>query len=343
MGMAASQARYLELTARKTNVEFQGQQINQQRTELANESAGLFSQMMGLQVPTAPSSGDYTTTQYTFNDGNNDCTIANISNLTGDPDYNANVTYTYNQNVYTGIGKTRTDLGVKDEGVVGAPVYWLTNGAATSPINQTKLTKCSATDSNATAQLQELTQICKSNPTAQIATDVGYNATTQTITDISKAYYYSTNGVNYYYSSTNLATASASGGAAVSLTGYYAANISKTQTQTEKAYVTTADSGRYSTIKLASDSTDFTLAASTTTDQNAYNDAVNEYTYKQQAYQKQLTDMNAKTSIIQSEDRALELQLKQLDTEQQALSTEMDSVKKVIDKNIEQTYKTFSS
>ena len=35
MGMAASQARYLGLTARKTNVEYEGQQINQARTALA--------------------------------------------------------------------------------------------------------------------------------------------------------------------------------------------------------------------------------------------------------------------------------------------------------------------
>ena len=36
MGLAASQARFLNLTARKTNLEYEGQQINQQRTTLAN-------------------------------------------------------------------------------------------------------------------------------------------------------------------------------------------------------------------------------------------------------------------------------------------------------------------
>ena len=36
MGMAASQARYLALTARKTNTEWEGQQINQARTALAH-------------------------------------------------------------------------------------------------------------------------------------------------------------------------------------------------------------------------------------------------------------------------------------------------------------------
>ena len=69
MGMAASQARFLGLTARKSNVEFQVQQINQQRTSLANESAGLYNQMMTLDVPTPPSPNDYITTYGTAGEG----------------------------------------------------------------------------------------------------------------------------------------------------------------------------------------------------------------------------------------------------------------------------------
>ena len=42
MGMAASQARYLLLTARKNDLEFAGQQINQSRMELANVTNELF-------------------------------------------------------------------------------------------------------------------------------------------------------------------------------------------------------------------------------------------------------------------------------------------------------------
>ena len=45
MGMAATQARYLGLTARKTNTEYEGQQINQARTALANQSANLWNRM----------------------------------------------------------------------------------------------------------------------------------------------------------------------------------------------------------------------------------------------------------------------------------------------------------
>lgn len=339
MGMAASQARYLELTARQTNVEYAGQQINQQRTQLANESAGMFNQLMGLQVPTAPSSADYTSTNYTFNNGANTNTIdeGGIVPLSGQANYNANVTYTYPQTNYTGMFTTRTDLGVKN--VSGT--YWLTNGSSTNPINQVKLDQCVATEST---QVAALTQICKDNPTSNLVALLGYPTASGTINTalIGNAYTYKNDsGTVYYYSSTDLATMPADG-SAHSLANYYAADITTNKKVTEMAYVTTASSGRYSSIKLQSQSNTLALNSTTTTDSNAYEDAVNEYEYQQQIYNQQVTSINAKTSVIQQEDKTLELQLKQLDTEQQALSTEMDSVKKVIDKNIEQTFKTFS-
>ena len=66
MGMAASQARFLGLTARKNNVEYEGQQINQQRTSLANQSANYYNDLLGMSVPTPPSVADYTKTVYCF-------------------------------------------------------------------------------------------------------------------------------------------------------------------------------------------------------------------------------------------------------------------------------------
>ena len=69
MGMAASQARFLGLTARKTNVEYEGQQINQQRTTLSNQSANYYNQLLGMEVPVPPSVEDYTKTVYSFTDG----------------------------------------------------------------------------------------------------------------------------------------------------------------------------------------------------------------------------------------------------------------------------------
>ena len=66
MGLAASQARFLGITARKSNIEYEGQQVNQQRTALAQEVNALYSRLTALQVPVAPSPEDYYTTNYTF-------------------------------------------------------------------------------------------------------------------------------------------------------------------------------------------------------------------------------------------------------------------------------------
>ena len=54
-----------------------------------------------------------------------------------------------------------------------------------------------------------------------------------------------------------------------------------------------------------------------------------------------MTEINAKIEIIQAQDKNLELRLQQLDTEQNAIQTEMDSVEKVIEKNVEGSFKTF--
>ena len=50
-----------------------------------------------------------------------------------------------------------------------------------------------------------------------------------------------------------------------------------------------------------------------------------------------------KTSIIQRQDQQLELRLKQLDTEQNALNTEIEAVAKVVKDNIDKSFKTFNS
>lgn len=329
MGMAASQARYIELTARKTDVEFQGQQINQQRTQLATESAGLFNQMLGLSVPIPPSTNDFTTTQYSFSDGANNYTISSVRDLTSDPNYNANVSYYYTQSTYTGNERIRNDLGVRN--VTGS--YWLTDGA-TPPVNRTLLTQCTVADTD------------DINAARQIVADTG--ATTTFATDfnggtgIGNIYKYTdAGGTTYYYGVTQLNTLAAQFGAAGRTDNYFAKYVDKRYDRTEDAYLTKADSGRYSTIKLASEATPLDVTTKTVTDQEGYTNAMNEYQYQQNRYQQELNRINAKTSMIQAQDRTLELKLKQLDTEQEALQTEMESVKKVIDKNIEQTFKTF--
>ncbi len=47
-------------------------------------------------------------------------------------------------------------------------------------------------------------------------------------------------------------------------------------------------------------------------------------------------------NIFHDMDRQLEIELKNIDTQQQAVQTEIDAVNKVIDKNIDMTFKTFA-
>ena len=103
----------------------------------------------------------------------------------------------------------------------------------------------------------------------------------------------------------------------------------------------TDGSGRFSTVKFENDSVVYTLNVETVIDEAAYNDAVNQYNYKQKEYDKAIADINAKTEIIQAQDRNLELRLEQLNTEQSALQNEMEAVKKVVDKHVEQGFKVF--
>lgn len=49
----------------------------------------------------------------------------------------------------------------------------------------------------------------------------------------------------------------------------------------------------------------------------------------------------ADSTTVQGEDKRLEMELKNLDVSHKAVQTEMDAVKKVIDKNIESSFKTF--
>ena len=45
---------------------------------------------------------------------------------------------------------------------------------------------------------------------------------------------------------------------------------------------------------------------------------------------------------IQKQDKLLELRLEQVQTQQESVQTELESIKQVIDKNIEDSFKTFA-
>ena len=585
MGMAASQARYLALTARKSNCEYEGQQINQARLNLSNQTANLFNQMLGLNVPVPPSTQDYTKVQYSFTDGVNNMTIDSWQQLaTPEEDYNYVINYHYKANVYTGSQKKLNDPQVQFTGAVptsstlysaqikaiqdaqveitnaqadydtnlanyktklseasklqnyadsslnsnvlnhtydetsgnykltlqdkteeGYPLYTTadgkkiykngndyytedgkkyegstdgikvvesTNKPEYKPLNSAdiddttrteiadaiellknygaldkdkfdnseiyydsksktiafksdldalisstgsgtstilpsyhidnpadkkdsetwksinemkgevenlntstnaakgrldlaeatfdamsvpgyvgncKLTPLSALTDD---QMAEISQIIKDMKAQDVnttltkcfnTTDGTYDASTYS----GGIYSFTMNGVTYYTTYYDLAETASSGeginniDTQQKLPYYNASYVSTNINKTDKALLETDSNGRFASVRIGDDTVKYTLNAETITDDAAYQDAMNQYYYENAQYDKMVQDINAKTSLIQQEDQQLELRLKQLDTEQNALATEIDAVSKVVKDNVEKSFKTF--
>lgn len=349
MGMAASQARWISLAARKTNVEYEGQQINQARTALSNQSSELWNRLYQMKVPVPPSTSDYTKTKYTFEMGDDTKTITNIqaTNYT-DPDdgitYNSYVTYTSDVIQYQGIRVTNTKPQVQyvanpPEGE--EPYYMIGTKKLTC------LADCDPESDIFATYTTALDQIMEDWPNTPIGKEWAKTKETET-PDYSNIFLWIDDQNETNFVTKGSATAADTLEYCIanpneSLHSYYAENQFVKQTLSKYAVIEYDKDGRAQTIQLEKNTTVYTLDASTQTDDAAYADAMNEYNYYKQVYEHRVQEINAKTEQIQTEDRTLELRLKQLDTEQNALQTEMDAVHKVISKNIEGTFKTFES
>ena len=434
MGMAASQARYLALTARKTNTEWEGQQINQARTALANQSANLFNQLLALEVPNAPKTTDYTEIQYSYTDGENESVIESWEQLSSaDPNYNyvvnryyyadiytgskkllenpqvqtkgelsindfkdqnPTVTYNANDNTYTittadGESKTYSAIGdysqdkklenalrdfetakgmAQADGVLttdGVYGYQDANGTwhffledeiaepkdystvyVPSYVGNSKLTELTELTED---QAAELAQILKDCSDSSISEYLSFDNDGNLVYNGEGIYTFDLQGKTYFTTEKDLYNSMQTQyeyDKPIDIQeklAYYNATYVKTKIEeTSNALLETDGNGRFTSVKFDDDSVVYSLNVETVTDEDAYQDAMNEYMYKKEQYEKTIADINAQTSIIQQEDRTLELRLKQLDTEQNALATEMDAVKKVIKDNVEKTFKTFS-
>ncbi len=114
MGMSASQARLIALTARMNDIEYQGQQINQQRTTLSNQVNALYNQLLEMSVPTPPSTSDYTKVQYSGTADASKFTLGNVvptgKNDIGDNTYTVQFNYKRSGN---SVSKSTTQAQVK--------------------------------------------------------------------------------------------------------------------------------------------------------------------------------------------------------------------------------------
>ena len=507
MGMAASQARYLALTARQNNLQYQGQQVNQQRLQLSNLTAELYNETLTMEVPTPPSPQDYTTVVYEGIDGSTTFRVGSVKpSATYEGKYicelssvrtghsietevgkvkvaeqtlvkdvktstimrNANVSSTYivdtsNFNTFpptgddeNGVYVVETDFATEaafNEAVANGNVYVKDQNnhlqKATSATVYDSSTRYyviqfglrqndsyTATDkyqklspqdiSVAASQIQNI-YVLDNNTWRQAKTtdfvDLG-GGRYGFKTDVQYSNYDPTNGTNKTVTYTGATVQGkrvmdfAEGrllrpdldwdAYAQAVENTYGLNEDSLKPDDFYAYITLNEAGvdevhfvLQSEVNLIINSQDdeqlqhnpyiqsyeyipngqfnvsenrdgcnltfdpttgriltidipigtvngeekyqtFNLAAITETNQVEYDKAFSEYEYEKYLYDKRVQEINAKTSIIQIEDRQLELRLKRLDTENNAIQTEIDAVKKVIQDNVEKSFKTFS-
>ena len=471
MGMAASQARFLGLTARRTNIEFEGQQINQQRTVLANQSANYYNDLLGMSVPVPPSVEDFTKTVYTFTDG---ALTNEITSMIAQPNGNYSVSYlsSYTQSfsvvsnpssrivtksgtssysigkdslrmlgsVYenkegigfrwnANIGRYETDVYTwsyydanRNMTLIGPTFFKNKNGKYQKGVsddgNSIYYTFNSTTFNGFPCEKQ--TFIIPYDTHNEIYTgDVNFTSTEYTLEFLREKYTptpekdYKESQLVYVLPEDFILDMGDSDEYLASLTeeqlqslelternyvailnekygepenGWLVRYIKNTTTGEFEPYFYNADdvingtfdeygqclanvrsykvgdsekqreiknvmtkverdsSGRFVNITMnpgTKDEVTYALTTSTITDQAAYDDAMNGYEHEKYLYDQAVQEINAKIEVTHLEDKNLELRLKQLDTEHNAVQTEMDAVERVIQKNTESTFKTF--
>ena len=317
MGLAASQARFLNLTARKTNIEYEGQQINQQRTTLANQSANYYNTMLTLTVPTPPSTESFKTVVYTVNYGQ-DYTLNQISkNAQGS--YTITYTTSYQDEILK-QNKNKAGYNIRVEN----GKYYYGN----------KEIKLISSDANQSAIATDTVNKINAN----LASDKKINA--------GQVYFVNMGSDalenNVYFTKADLDAAVKS---STPVLPYESAEVTKYDKGVFQNCTIVRDANnRISSISTSDlgNGVELTVSSKSVTDDAAYEDAYNQYQYETYLYQQQLNEINAQTSVIQAQDKKLELRLKQLDTERSAISTEMESVSSVIKKNSEDSFKTFA-
>ena len=397
MGMAASQARFLGLTARKTNTEYEGQQINQQRTTLSNQSANYYNQLLGMTVPVPPSVSDYTKTVYTFEDG----ALSNsISSMIAQKDGTYLISYTSTwtndfsvistaSTIYTRSGEegnytyyvgakelrpltqisddafkynvTYTNDEGKDATVVASydadkkQYYTLDekgNKVIYTPKDEKSVTKNSYIGNDEYLKTLSIDQINslveeEAKYIEQLNNKYGKTNTNWMVRYVQNT---STGTWSPYFVNKDVLEAdttkySDTGSSQSAIKTYTVGSAKETdEIKGVTARLEQDSTGRIINVTLNPDKPDevtYAVTTNTVTDQAKYDDAMNQYEYDKYEYDQSIQNINAKIEIIQSEDKNLELRLKQLDTEQKAIQTEMDAVQKVIEKNTESTFKTF--
>ncbi|MGN0193347.1 MAG: hypothetical protein ACI4CY_07490 [Candidatus Gastranaerophilaceae bacterium] len=309
MGIAASQARFLGLTARKTNIEYEGQQVNQQRTALANESANAYNRLYTLTVPTPPSVTDFYKNEYTYSYGGNVYTIGSFKPSETNPGtYEIEVNST--ETTYVPFATAHQNSSIYQNG----NKLYISTGNSIAEISKEAVAKPDIKEKYGLDSDQFYVYTNSQNNTSYYISEAKYKEYTQQLP-------YTGEVDDYYYA-----------GQTVNVTKKYDNVTLNFDENGNIKDATIPDQG----------GTALSVTTNSVKDEEAYNQAMKDYQKQHDDYDKEIAEINAETEKIQQQDRSLELRLKQLDTEREAVQTEMDSIKEVIKKNVDNIFKVFA-
>ena len=355
MGLAASQARFLCLTGRKTNVEYEGQQVNQARTALANQSANYYNQLLTINVPTPPSTTDFTKVVYTFEEGqmSNQITFM-VAKENGD--YMVSYKSSWINDFAIKKDTANIVVGIENDNAQAGYEKFMLGGDTLRNVGDTEgfvfnadgsVKEYTGNDNYLKSQsAHELEGILQEEKEFSDELDKKYGENTwmvryveNTSSGTYEAQFYSRDDLNKEYYNKF-------GGSESSIDYYYVgAEKESAEIKGVAARFGKDASGRYTSITIHADdpilATTYALKTDITTDQVAYENAMNQYYYNKNEYDQAIQQINAKIKLVQEEDRSLELKLRQLDTEQAAITQEFEAVQKVLEKNTENSFNLF--
>ncbi len=325
MGLAASQARFLGITARKSNIEYEGQQVNQQRTALAEEVNALYNKLIALKLPIAPDTTEFYESNYSFkisdtsSKNNGDYVIKNYYENPDGETYFVTAERTYNT-----IEAQGSNLSYS-----GWKLYYNEENQLMI-VDEMNNKEYNVTENVSEEKRKEMVDLINQ----------GAFTEEDKIPEDTNFFSYKVDGKTHYipdfivnnYKDTNSR-----------LDSYTEESVSKKETVSfENARITFDENNRMSAIKLDDSSTKLDVGTTRTYDTEGYDAALRDYTMSKDEYDKRVADLNAQTESLQQEDKVLELRLNQIGTEQNELQTELEAVKEILKKNIDNTFKTFA-
>ncbi len=374
MGLAASQARLISLQARMSDLEYEGQQINQQRQTLTNKMNEVYNAAMDMEVPTAPSKIDYHVEAYTGKCGSSVVEVEKTGTgysatmqaggyttrprsgeayVVSEPEPKFEYTTENSATSELSINNLSTLADVRNALATGNYIVVDEKGEEVSAetacpdgkFDSDKYDIVGFTPAKVGQQDAKTIDACRKDGQAFLNALDGLKNSVKNFKETE--WRVIQDGKSYsFIKVSDLQNAKPSEAVNGRMAEYDEKAFIPVRVthweQNEKTGALDSVTVAYTENGKEIETTIDLRASVNAYDNDAYDEAMKEYDAKKIEYDKAQNDFNHQTSIYQRQDKQLELKLTRLDNERNALNTEIDSVKKVIQDASEKGFKTFS-